>query len=190
MKEGIAMDKKMIRKKYLNSREEMSLYEIELFNKKIFSNLISNHHYQKSNSIFTYVSIGNEVDTRRMIDQALKDGKKVAVPKIFGKGKMKFYYIQSLKELAKAKFDLLEPIHLDTEATSNGNSIFIVPGVAFDLSKNRIGYGGGYYDRYLSKASYEKTIALAYERQLVDLIPSDLNDIKMNLIITEKKIYS
>lgn len=183
------MDKKAIRKKYLFVRDNLTLEERNINNKIIFEKLISNENYKNTNCIFTYVSIESEVDTISIIKYTLNEGKKIAVPKTFGQGIMKFYYINSLDELTEGNFNLLEPTNLDTEAIPDKNTIFLVPGVAFDIKKNRIGYGAGYYDCYLSNNIYLKTIALAHEAQILKSISTNEYDIKMDMIMTEKAIY-
>ncbi|PKM96009.1 MAG: 5-formyltetrahydrofolate cyclo-ligase [Firmicutes bacterium HGW-Firmicutes-1] len=183
------MDKNLLRKKCLFQRNQLSLKTVSTLSYQIMSKFIQTDLYKNSDELFSYVGIKNEVDTLGMIEKALAEGKRIAVPKTFHKGIMKFYYICSLEELVLGKFDLLEPRNIIEEAKPNQCSIFIVPGIAFDRSKNRLGYGAGFYDRYLQNNQYHKSIALAYESQIVDEIPTHSYDVPMDLIITDKNIY-
>lgn len=184
------MEKIIIRKKYIALRQQMNLKDVAIQSASIMNTLLQSDDYQKANSIFTYIGVKNEVETYELIESALSDHKKVAVPKIFGKGLMKFYYMSTLEELILNRFGLLEPIQQNEEAISDLHTLMIVPGVAFDRSLNRMGFGAGYYDRYLSAHQYSKAIALAYDFQMVSDFPAESWDIKMDAIITQKQIFN
>lgn len=178
--------KDKIRKKYLLIRENLSEKEVEDKSHIIIDKALNLKEYIESKELFIYVSINNEVDTKKLINIAIKDGKSIAVPKIYNHGKMEFYYIKSLNELRKGTFNTFEPTNLTLQATPTKKSLFIIPGVAFDINNNRIGYGGGYYDRYLEKYGNNYTkIALAYKCQITNQLPRENTDIIMDIIITE-----
>jgi 5-formyltetrahydrofolate cyclo-ligase len=138
---------------------------------------------------FPFVSYGTEVDTIQMIHQVLQEGKKkVAVPRVQGE-EMTFYRITSLKDLAKGYQGILEPVTQSCMTAAEG--VLLLPGLAFDRQKNRVGYGGGYYDRYLARYQTEKlvTVALAFDFQIVDAIEAESFDVRPQWIVTEKGIY-
>jgi 5-formyltetrahydrofolate cyclo-ligase len=147
--------------------------------------------FRRALLVMFYVSIGSEVKTRKMIKRALKEGKKVAVPFIGRSGSvMKAVTIGSFeKDLAKGYFGIPEPRKSLGKSVAAGKiDIVIVPAVACDKSCNRIGYGGGYYDRWLKNIPCHKTIGLAFERQVVEKISKSSNDIPLGQIVTEKRI--
>ncbi len=173
----------------------MSLDNEEYLKKSniILNKLINSQWYLEADTIISYVSVNNEVDTIGLINRALSDGKRVAVPKIINK-EMEFYYINSLSELKKGYFNIPEPIDTsnicmprsqeESDMSDIFNMVMIVPGVAFDRSNNRLGYGGGFYDRYLSIHKIY-TIAICFKEQLLDEICTEEYDIKMDEVITD-----
>ena len=136
------------------------------------------------------VSFGSEVNTHEIIKKAIIDKKNIYVPKIDMKKKeMIAVKIHSLIELSVNNYGILEPINVDKDKIANDFDIIVMPGVAFDENGNRIGYGGGYYDKYLEKNIFKaKKVALAYEEQILERIESDFHDIKVDFIINTKKI--
>ncbi|GKX30059.1 5-formyltetrahydrofolate cyclo-ligase [Vallitalea longa] len=182
------MTKKEIRECYLDRRKKMSKDDVINRSMVIYNKIITSELYKECNELFIYVSNFNEVDTIKIIEKAWEDNKTVAVPKVEKKGIIKFYYINSTKDLRKGKFNILEPSTL-IEAVPSNKTLFIMPGVVFDKTKNRIGFGGGYYDRYLFK--YREVfinIAICYDYQLLDMIPSDVYDVKPDYIFTELQV--
>lgn len=158
------------------------------------------NEYKEAECLFTYVDYNKEVRTITLIKDALKIGKKVAVPKVYSvnvteEGKtskyMKFHYISSLDDLKEGFRGIKEPSEeLPVADIDSDKAIMVMPVVAFDEDKNRVGYGGGVYDRYLSTHNVIKKIGVAYEEQKVDKIDDiDSFDIKPDVIITQKSIY-
>ena len=143
--------------------------------------------YMNACNICAYISKGNEVDTRLIIERAWADGKHVYVPKVYGK-EMEFIEITGYGELAPGNFGILEPKSDDFEEIEQG--LMFMPGVAFDRKRSRIGFGGGYYDRYLEKHGHLVTAALAYDCQIVESIDSEQTDIKPHIIVTESGVIS
>ncbi len=184
-------EKKALRNQILDQRNTLSEEEVEVYSSRILDRLLRLEAVMTASEVFTYVSLGSEVDTFGLILSSLLSGKKVYCPKIIEKGIMKFYRITSLEQLVPGKYDILEPVS-DEEGVIYGNhQVMVLPGVAFDSNLNRIGYGGGYYDRYLSiyDKSGCKKIALAYELQMVESLPVEEHDKKVDLIVTESAIY-
>ena len=156
--------------------------------------------YKNAECVFVYVDYNREVKTLTLIKDALKVGKKVAVPKVYsvnvtddGKSSryMKFHYISSLDDLEEGFRGIKEPKEELTIADMDSEkAIIVMPMVAFDEEKNRVGYGGGVYDKYLSNHTCIKKIGVAYEEQKVDKIDDlDSFDIKPDIIITQKSVY-
>lgn len=174
------MNKQILRNKYLKIRKNIN-------NKKeiddiIFNKVISLKEYKESNLVLTYVSLKDEVDTFKLIEYSLKIGKKVAVPKCEG-DIIKFYLISNLTDLKKGKFNILEPI-TNNVVTDFKNSICIIPGVAFDKQNNRIGYGRGFYDKFLQNYNGIK-IGLVYSECICEEIDIEKTDIKMDKIVCD-----
>lgn len=142
--------------------------------------------------ILFYVSYGTEVDTRVLIGELLENKKEtihIAVPRVNGE-EMEFYEISSLSDLSLGYMGILEP---SGEVLAQvEDAIMIMPGLVFDVNRNRIGYGGGYYDRYIAGhlSQIKQTVALAYDFQVIEgNLQAASHDIKPDLIITEKGIY-
>ena len=171
------MIKQELRKKYLEIRNNLA-------NKKekdelILSKLLSNPTIKASSLILTYVSVGSEVDTLNLIKELI-DLKKIAVPKVEG-DVINFYFISSLNDLKKGKFGILEPT-TEEKVKDFSNSCLLVPGICFNKKGYRIGYGKGYYDRFLSNYSNE-TIGLCYIECLIDDDFQEEHDIKVRKIV-------
>ncbi len=186
------MDKQTIRKLILNRRDQLSDKMVEEKSRCILEQLYRLEPVASAHEIYTYVSFGTEVDTLELIRSELQDGKKVFVPKIIANGMIDFYRIQSLEQLVPGKFGILEPISDEIGVFGKSHDqVMIMPGVAFDYNKNRIGYGGGYYDRYLEQHDQEISpkIALCYELQMIEALEPDEYDKKVDFIVTEQRIY-
>jgi 5-formyltetrahydrofolate cyclo-ligase len=184
------MLKSDIRKTVKERKLKLTKEEQEKYSDIITNCLSELSEYRMAERIFCYVNFNQEVITLKLIEKALSDGIKVAVPKITNQ-EMHFYYISSIKELKPGFFGIPEPV-TTTEAVPEPNktNLFIVPGLAFDPGGNRIGYGKGYYDRYFKKyknCPMEK-IGLAYEFQIFFSLPVQKQDVKMNQIITQNRI--
>lgn len=148
--------------------------------------------YQEATSILTYISFGSEVSTRELIKKAMKDGKLVYVPRVNG-DTMEFYRFEEWNALVESKQGILEPeknpakrfpydLHVSLDRAQD--CVFIVPGLAFDKKCNRLGYGGGYYDKYLKTFVKRMTLGVAYSEQIVDSVPVTNRDEALDLVVT------
>lgn len=184
------MDKNLVRKKILELRCNIKDEEKIEWDQLIFASLVKSDFFIKAKKIFIYVSYKNEVDTKKIIQYSLKNKKEIYVPKTYLNEKnMKAVKINSLDELIVDNYGILEPKYVDKNNIGNNFDLIIMPGVAFDRCGNRIGYGGGYYDKYLLNIKEDiKKIALAYDIQVIDDIHREKHDIKVDCIITEKEI--
>lgn len=186
------MNKEEIRRKILKKRLSLSPEDIRDKSRQVFLNLAETVEYINSQNIMFYAATRSEVQTEELIKMSIKMGKNVFVPVIspeclnLAPSKISDFDI----ELEKGKKGILEPKKEYYRLFPTENiDLIIVPGVAFDLSGNRIGRGFGYYDNFLRKVrSSAKIIALAFEMQIVKKIPNDKNDIPVHKIITEKRI--
>lgn len=184
------MTKQDIRKLIKEQKSQLDLSQIRRDSDAIINQLYKTSSYIQCNQLFCYVSFNQEVITRDIIQAALFQKKKTAVPKIVG-DEMKFFYIESLEELEPGILGILEPVTKSEAVPSKDEcNLVIVPGLAFDRNRNRIGYGKGYYDRFFLKqkeALLRKT-ALAYDFQIVDSLPVNNYDEKVDQIITQSRI--
>lgn len=143
--------------------------------------------YKKAKTLLIYVSKKQEVETTRLIESAWEDGKEVAVPKVSDNHKdMRFITIDSFDRLKEGYFHVLEPEY--GMEYDDPNPLVIMPGVAFDLSCHRVGYGKGFYDRFLKRHPDYKKIALSFDFSLLKEVPHDENDIDPDLIVTDRRI--
>lgn len=181
------MNKKEIRKEITEKKFHISNKEIIEKSNLIINKLINTKEYKDCDTLFSYVSFNQEVITGDLLKESLRR-KKIAVPKI-SDGRMKFYYIHSFEDLEPGFFGILEPT-TSQEAIAERHDLYLVPGLAFDKKKNRIGYGKGYYDQYFNKYSNIeiKKIAVAFDFQIYDRIPTTDKDIPMDKIITPTRI--
>ncbi len=136
--------------------------------------------------VCSYVSLPDEVDTKKIITVLLTQKKTVVVPKIVREGAMGLYSIGSLDDLTPGVFDILEPKETCTEILPADVDLFIVPGIAFDRNGNRLGRGGGYYDRLLKNITVP-IVALTYDFQVIAQVPHTSYDVPVTTIVTELK---
>lgn len=178
--------KKDIRRRVLDARKSITDEEWEEKSHRIFEKVVTHPFFLEAETIYCYIDYQKEVGVREIIKEAWKLGKNVAVPKVEGRD-MKFYYIQDLSELQCGYREILEPTTDRVAETEDG--LVIVPGVAFDRDRNRIGYGKGFYDGYLKQHLQLKTIAVAFKLQIVEAVPADADDVRPEILITEEQIY-
>ncbi|NMA95637.1 MAG: 5-formyltetrahydrofolate cyclo-ligase [Clostridiales bacterium] len=180
-----------IRKAIYKRRSELDDKEKSFMDDKVFKRLIEHKLFKSSEAIFIYVSFDGEVDTHRIIDYALDEGKIVCVPKIHTKEEgIMVTKIDNLSSLIEGYFGILEPPAGSKQMDIEDMDLIIMPGLAFDEDGNRVGYGGGFYDRLLAKSQVRvPRIALSYTFQLFNSLPSNRWDEKIDIIITDKKMF-
>ncbi len=181
----VSLEKEKIRKKVLIERKNQVNDEIIKKNNKIKRKLCSLRGFNEAKIINCYLSKSNEVSTYRIIKDLLKNKKIVSVPYINQK-KIKASRIYDISNLKKGPYGIYQP-EIILPLKEKLIDVIIVPGIAFDKKMNRIGYGKGYYDKYLKKLKALK-IGLCYDFQLFEKIPATKHDIKMDIIITEKRM--
>lgn len=182
--------KKELRREIRRLRAAHSDEEIHAMSLKVRDLVLELPEYQEADTIFAYVDCKHETETEDLIRSAWADKKRVAVPKVVGQN-MKFYYITSLEDdLEEGYFGIREPFEQNPadEAADKPGTLMLMPGVAFDEQRHRIGYGGGFYDRYLEAHPSLATAALAFEFQIKEEVPYESFDILPNRIVTEKRV--
>ena len=179
--------KKEIRAEVKRRRREATAEQIRENSDAICKKFLGLPEYKNAEVVFAYMDCKNEVETKKVIEQCWKDGKTIAVPKVFGEI-MKYYVITSYDDLEEGYFGIPEPKHESLQEIVCEDGIMILPGVAFDVSRHRVGYGGGFYDRYLEAHPDMKKIAFAFEFQVFEEVPFEEFDRQLEKIITEKRI--
>lgn len=179
-------EKQTIRKQIFARRAEISNRQAEAWNAQIAQRALSLEEFQKSAAVYAYVDYNREAATRTLIEAAWKAGKKVAVPKVHGKD-LVFYEFTSYDQLEPGYFQIPEPAR--GAAVNWEDALMFMPGVAFDAHRRRVGYGGGFYDRYLEAHSRHFTAALAFDFQILEAVPYEETDIIPDRVITQTKIY-
>lgn len=174
--------KKELRTEYKKKRNEMSKEKKDALSAEICGHILGSGLYQQAETIFAYYPLGNEVSLLPVIDDALLSGKKIAFPKVEGED-IVFYQVEDLTELREGTFHVMEPS--GGLVTEEKDALALIPGVVFDMDGNRIGYGKGFYDRYLGKFQELTTLGIAYEFQLVESFEADMRDKKMDYLVTE-----
>ena len=186
--------KKSLREELLKSVPEALSPDFTLFQKrrakisrKICAQLFACPEWQDAGTVFCYVGTERELDTTEILLTALGSGKRLAVPKVEGKGVMTAREIRGLNELVSGAMGIPEPAEYTPVIAKEDIDLVIVPGIAFDKTGYRLGYGGGYYDRYLSGLSLS-TIGLCPESRLLSDIPRETHDQAVQIMITEARI--
>ena len=176
--------KSELRKQVLHEMKAISQEQKQFIDQALTEQLLQHPFYQEAKVIATYLSFPHEFQTQELIEQALKDCKKVLIPKTYSKGRMDFV-VYDPQQLVKTSFGLLEP-QGDLEVVDVSQIDLIhVPGLAFTTEGYRIGYGGGYYDRYLKHFS-GNTLSTVYPCQIRDFIPED-HDIPVQEVLIDER---
>lgn len=181
------MPKRPIREKLLLERRHCSAETCLSLSLLIQERFLDSSAYRRAGSVGLYSPVLNEVQTERVARRCLMDGKRLAYPRITG-AEMKFVEISDLGELAPGAFGVLAPTG-NRLAPVAGLDLLVVPGVAFDLAGNRLGYGKGYYDRALARCRPElEWIGFAYEFQVVERLPAADHDCRLTCLVTEQRM--
>lgn len=209
--EETVREKKKIRAQGLKRRDSLTREQREDAGRRIIDELTKLPCYENADAVLTYISFRGEVDTFPLIERAFADGKAVFAPKVAGRG-MEFYRIFSVDDLAEGYRGILEPrdgiSYTDWISQKRekelSRALICLPGAAFDRARHRIGYGGGFYDRYLNGRLQESenaeaaarrlagaeftTAALAFDCQIFEEIPWEAHDFRSERIVTEREI--
>ena len=182
------LDKAALRKRFLEERRTLSAEEHDGINEGIFRQISALAVYQQARTVFLYCSTPEEIDTKRLLSDALGKGKTVCVPLCVSRGVMEAHAIRQVSQLARGRFGILEPSADAPLVQPEMIDFCIVPCLAADTAGHRLGYGGGYYDRFLAQTA-ATAAALCAERGFVQALPAEPHDYPCHMIITERRVH-
>ena len=175
------MDKKILRSVIREKKRSMTEEQIVSASLRLGELFRAHPLYQDARTIYGYLPYNQEVRTVPMLEQAIKDGKRVAVPKVFG-DEMKFIYLNDLTQVERGYAGIPEPIHDGPEA-DDPTALVLMPGLAFDPQGHRIGYGGGFYDKFLAREPEHPTLALCYDFQMMEHLETEEFDVPVDCVL-------
>ena len=175
-----------IRKEVFARRRAATQEEIQEKSRMIYEKITALPEFLDADCFFAYMDFKKEVMTRDLIEKALQMGKTVAVPRVEGDD-MVYYEIKDFSTLKSGYFGIMEPD--GGKVCTREEGFLLVPGVAFDPARHRVGYGKGFYDRYLSRHTQHVTVAMALDFQVVEQVPADAHDICPQILVTPTAIY-
>lgn len=193
------LEKKRLREQMKQIRDRIPEDVREKENESITNTILGTELYEQASCILTYVSFGSEVDTKALISRAIRDGKRVYVPKTYPEShSMDFFLCEDTGSLARNSYGILEPdgnsaelfpytTHISLDSAQD--CMILVPGLAFDRKLGRIGFGSGYYDRFLSRFRKKMAIGMAFNEQIVDEVPMGPEDEPVDLVVTPERAY-
>ena len=177
------LDKKALRREIGAKKRAMSAEEIEQASARLAEKFFQTELYRQAKAIYGYLSYNQEVRTEPILRRAQADGKRVAVPKVYGE-EMRFLWLDDLKQVAPGAYGIPEPI-ADEPVAMDKTALVLMPGLAFDPEGHRLGYGGGFYDRYLADQPNHPLVALCYNFQLLDHLETEAHDIPVDLVVCD-----
>ena len=175
------MDKAALRRRIREQKRAMTEEEIVQRSKRLGELFLQSELYRKAKTIYGYLPYNQEVRTIPILEQALRDGKTVAVPKVYGET-MRFICLNDLSLVAKGYAGIPEPI-ADAPVAEDPTALVLMPGLAFTQNGDRMGYGGGFYDRFLAQEPDHPTLALCYAFQMVEQLPTEEFDIPVDCVL-------
>lgn len=175
------MDKKELRQKVRQKKRAMTDEEIQMKSDLLEEKFLNSEAYRNAKAIYGYLPYNQEVRTVSMLQRALDDGKRVAVPKVYG-DEMRFIWMTDLSQVAKGYAGIPEPV-ADAPVADDSHALVLMPGLAFDREGHRIGYGGGFYDKFLTEEPEHPTLALCYDFQVFQEVKTEEFDIPVDSVI-------
>lgn len=175
------MDKKALRRQIGEKKRAMTQAQIIKASLSLGDQFCSTPQYADAKTIYGYLPYNQEVRTVAILQHALNDGKRVAVPKVYG-DEMRFIYITGFDDLANSDMGIPEPI-ADEPVADDSTALVLMPGLAFDPQGHRIGYGGGFYDKFLAAEPNHPTVALCYDFQMLPQLETEEFDIPVDLVL-------
>lgn len=175
------MDKKELRSVIRARKRAMTAQQIEEKSRQLMEMFLQSDLYRSAKTVYGYLPYNQEVRTAPMLEQALRDGKRVAVPKVYGE-EMRFLYITDLTQVESGYAGIPEPI-ADEPVADDPGALVLMPGLAFDKEGHRIGYGGGFYDRFLEQEPDHPTLALCYDFQMLPSLETEEHDIPVDCVL-------
>lgn len=175
------LDKKALRKSVGAIKRAMSLELIEAYSADLTEQFCNTSDYRQAASIYVYLPYNQEVRTWEIVKRAWADGKRVAVPKVYG-DIMRFLWLENFDQIAPGGWNIPEPT-FDEPIADDETALILMPGLAFDHEGHRVGYGGGFYDKYLEEHPRHRLVALCYPFQLFDHLDVEEHDIPVDRVI-------
>ena len=175
------MDKTALRKQIREKKRAMTTIEIEEASARLGEQFAASEAYRQAKSIYGYLPYNQEVRTVPMLERAIREGKRVAVPKCYG-DEMRFIWMEDLSKVEKGYAGIPEPI-ADGPVADDETALVLMPGLAFDPEGRRIGYGGGFYDRFLAREPEHPTLALCYGFQMFPKLETEEFDIPVDYVL-------
>lgn len=175
------MDKKTLRKQIREQKRAMTPEQITTASEKLVQMFLETALYRQAKTIYGYLPYNQEVRTVPILEQALADGKRVAVPKVCG-DEMKFIYMTDLTQVEEGYAGIPEPI-ADGPVGDDPTALVLMPGMAFTKEGHRMGYGGGFYDKFLAEEPNHPTIALCYDFQIFESLPTEEFDVPVDCVL-------
>jgi len=175
------MDKTALRRQIREQKRAMTEQQIVSTSQRLGQLFAASALYQQAKTIYGYLPYNQEVRTVPMLEQAIRDGKRVAVPKVYG-DEMRFIYIDDFSKVAKGYAGIPEPV-ADGPVAEDKTALVLMPGLAFDPQGHRIGYGGGFYDKFLEREPEHPTLALCYDFQMLPELQTEAHDIPVDCVL-------
>ena len=175
------MDKTALRQQIREKKRAMTPEQIQRASQALAQQFAQSPLYKSATTVYGYLPYNQEVRTVPMLEQALREGKRVAVPKVYG-DEMKFIYLEDLTQVEKGYSGIPEPI-ADGPVADDKTALVLMPGLAFDPQGHRIGYGGGFYDKFLSAEPGHPTLALCYDFQMLPHLETEEFDMPVDCVL-------
>ena len=175
------MDKTALRRQIREKKRAMTEEMITEKSRRLGELFAASECYQNAKTIYFYLPYNQEVRTIPMLERALQEGKRVAVPKVYG-DTMRFIYLENLDQIAAGYAGIPEPV-CDEPVAEDKTALVLMPGLAFDREGHRIGYGGGFYDRFLADEPDHPTLALCYDFQMLEKLETEAFDIPVDCVL-------
>ena len=176
-----AEEKKALRASIRVKKRAMTPEEIEEKSAKLVELFLASDAYKNAKTVYGYMPYNQEVRTTKAMEQVIKDGKCLALPKVYGE-RMEFIVVTDLSQVEKGYCGIPEPVH-DGPIANDETALVLMPGLAFDPEGHRMGYGGGYYDRFLEKEPNHPTLALCYDFQMLEHLDTEEHDIPVDCVL-------
>lgn len=175
------MDKKELRRQIRQRKRAMTEEQIVQKSRRLGELFAASQLYRQAKTVYGYLPYNQEVRTVPMLEQAILDGKRVAVPKVYGE-QMRFIYITDISQVEKGYAGIPEPV-ADEPVADDPHALVLMPGLAFDTQGHRIGYGGGFYDKFLEQEPDHPTLALCYDFQILPQLETEAHDIPVDCVL-------
>lgn len=187
----LTADKPRLRREFEAIRQSVSPAERQEADRRLLAHLFDSPAWKAADTVLSYCSVRGEIDLSPVWEKATSEGKRYALPRTLtgaGEGRMIFQYVKTQDDLLPGRYGLLEPSSVCDEVVNFDKTLCIVPGLAFDSQGYRLGYGGGYYDRFLAAQPSIIAVGLCYAVCLCERLPHDHHDVPVSYVISERSV--